>query len=200
MNATDNHQEHMLGALLAAQRAKVVAALTRHFRDIDLAEEAFQDAAVRALKNWSEHGHPRNRVAWLIMTGRNATIDRLHRQKRFKDHARDNPATRDPEDGESRLAEEIDLSGLRDDVLRLMFMCCHEELPISDQLALALKVIAGFPVEKIALALVVRPKAMEQRITHAKRKAAATAARLDTPTLQERARRLDAVSAMVYLL
>ena len=109
-------------------------------------------------------------------------------------------ATRDPEDGESRLAEEIDLSGLRDDVLRLMFMCCHEELPISDQLALALKVIAGFSVEKIALALVVRPKAMEQRITHAKRKAAATAARLDTPTLQERARRLDAVSAMVYLL
>ena len=79
MNATDNHQEHMLGALLAVQRAKVVAALTRHFRDIDLAEEAFQDAAVRALKNWSEHGHPRDRVAWLIMTGRNATIDRLRR-------------------------------------------------------------------------------------------------------------------------
>lgn len=175
----------MLGSLLAAQRAKVVAALTRHFRDIDLAEEAFQDAAVRALKNWSEHGHPRDRVAWLIMTGRNATIDRLRRQKRFEDHARDKPATRDPEDGESRLAEEIDLSGLRDDVLRLMFMCCHEELPISDQLARA---------------LVVRPKAMEQRITRAKRKAAATVARLDTPTLQERARRLDAVSAMVYLL
>ena len=81
-----------------------------------------------------------------------------------------------------------------------MFMCCHEELPISNQLALALKVIAGFSVEKIALALVVRPKAMEQRITRAKRKAAATVARLDTPTLQERARRLDAVSAMVYLL
>ena len=185
MNATDNHQEHMLGALLAVQRAKVVAALTRHFHDIDLAEEAFQDAAVRALKNWSEHGHPRDTAAWLIMTGRNATIDRLRRQKRFEDHARDNPATRDPEDGESRLAEEIDLSGLRDDVLRLMFMCCHEELPISDQLARA---------------LVVRPKAMEQRITRAKRKAAATVARLDTPTLQERARRLDAVSAMVYLL
>lgn len=167
MNATDNHQEHMLGSLLAAQRAKVVAALTRHFRDIDLAEEAFQDAAVRALKNWSEHGHPRDPAAWLIMTGRNAAIDRLRRQKRFEDHARDNPATRDPEDGESRLAEEIDLSGLRDDVLRLMFMCCHEELPISDQLARA---------------LVVRPKAMEQRITRTKRKAAATVARLDTPT------------------
>ena len=98
------------------------------------------------------------------------------------------------------MAEEIDLSGLRGDVLCLMFMCCHEELPISDQLALALVVIAGFSVEKIALALVVRPKAMEQCITRAKRKAAATVARLDTPTLQERARRLDAVSAMVYLL
>ena len=92
------------------------------------------------------------------------------------------------------------MRGLRDDVLRLMFMCCHPDLPAQDQLALALKIIVGFPVDRIARALVVRPKAMEQRITRAKKKAAATAAQLDTPTLRERHERLNAVSTMVYLL
>ncbi len=189
-----------LGALLASQRAKVVAALARHFRDIDLAEEAFQDAAIKAIKNWSKQGHPRDPTAWLIMTGRNAIIDRLRRQKRFDQYIKDHGGEADLGDEEARLAADIDLTGLRDDVLRLMFMCCHEALPVADQLALALKVIVGFPVEKIGRALVVKPKAMEQRITRAKKKAAATATKLDTPTLQERAARLDAVSTMVYLL
>ena len=193
-------EDPALGALLASQRAKVVAALARHFRDVDLAEEAFQDAALRAIRNWSQHGHPRDPAAWLIMTGRNAIIDRLRRQKLLDQYAKDHGVQSDLEDEEARLAAEIDLTGLRDDVLRLMFMCCHEALPVTDQLALALKVIVGFPVEKIGRALVVKPKAMEQRITRAKKKAAATATRLDTPTLQERAARLDAVSTMVYLL
>lgn len=196
----DDAQQHALGALLAAQRAKVVAALARHFRDVDLAEDAYQEAALKAVKHWSEHGHPRDPAAWLIMTGRNAIIDRLRKNKRFEQYARDNPANSDREDQEARLAEDIDLSGLRDDVLRLMFMCCHEELSQADQLALALKVIVGFPVDKIGRALMVRPRAMEQRITRAKKKAAATATRLDTPTIQERATRLNAVSTMVYLL
>lgn len=189
-----------LGALLASQRAKVMAALTRYFRDVDIAEEAFQDAVLAATRNWSEKGTPRDPAAWLIMTGRNAAIDRLRKQKRFDQYVKDNPAEDDEEDHEARLAEAIDLSGLRDDVLRLMFMCCHEELAVADQLALALKVIVGFPVEKIGRALVVKPKAMEQRITRAKRKAASTVKRLDTPTLQERTARLNSVSTMVYLL
>ncbi|MEX0345998.1 MAG: RNA polymerase sigma factor [Rhizobiaceae bacterium] len=192
--------DHATGALIAAQRAKVVAALARHFRDVDMAEEAFQDAALRAVKNWPQQGNPRDPAAWLIMVGRNAIIDRLRKQKRFADYARDNPAEENAGDQETLLAEEIDLSGLRDDVLRLMFMCCHEELAVTDQLALALKVIVGFPVDKIARALMIKPKAMEQRITRAKKKAAAVATRLDTPMLQERAHRLEAVSTMVYLL
>ncbi len=192
--------DHATGALIAAQRAKVVAALARHFRDVDLAEEAYQDAALRAVKNWPQQGNPRDPAAWLIMVGRNAIIDRLRKQKRFAEYARDNPVEENADDQETLLAEEIDLSGLRDDVLRLMFMCCHEELAVPDQLALALKVIAGFPVDKIARGLMIKPKAMEQRITRAKKKAAAVANRLDTPMLQERAQRLDAVSTMVYLL
>lgn len=189
-----------LGALLATQRAKVVATLTRYFRDIDLAEEGFQDAALAAVKHWPDKGYPRDVTAWLIMSGRNSVIDRLRKQKRFVEYQRDNPAEHNLDDREAALADDIDLSGLRDDVLRLMFMCCHEELALPDQLALALKVIVGFPVEKVGRALVVKPKAMEQRITRAKKKAAATATHLDTPTLQERTRRLNSVSTMVYLL
>lgn len=195
-----DERRHALGALLASQRARVVAALTRHFRDIDMAEEAYQDAVLSAVRNWPQKGYPRDPAAWLIMTGRNAVIDRLRKQNRFKQYAKDNPAEHDLEDHEARLAENIDLTGLRDDVLRLMFTCCHEELSVPDQLALALKVIVGFPVEKIGRALVVKPKAMEQRITRAKKKAAATATQLDTPTLQERTARLNSVSTMVYLL
>ncbi len=192
--------EGALGALLATKRTRVIAALARHFRDIDLAEDGYQDAALAALRNWPQKGLPHDPAAWLIKCGRNAAIDRLRKQKRLAEYQRDNPAETETGDHEAMLAEEIDLSGLRDDVLRLMFMCCHEELNLSDQLALALKVIVGFPVEKISRALVVKPKAMEQRITRAKKKAAATAASLHTPTLQERTARLNSVCTMVYLL
>ncbi len=81
-----------------------------------------------------------------------------------------------------------------------MFMCCHPELSLQDQLALALKVIGGFSVNKIARAFVVKPKAMEQRITRAKKKAGTVVVRLETPTLKERTARVDAVCVMAYLL
>ncbi len=181
-------------------RPKVVAALTRQFRSLDGAEEAFQEACVRALVKWPEQGVPRDPTGWLLMTGRNATIDRLRKDRRlvFDDRIESREEARG--DAELELAEQLDMSELRDDVLRLMFMCCHPDLSLQDQLALALKTIAGFSVDKIARALVVRPKAMEQRITRAKKKAAAVAERLETPSLQERAARLDAVCVMIYLL
>lgn len=189
-----------VAAHLALARPKVVAALTRQFRSLETAEEAFQEACVRALVKWSEAGVPRDPTAWLLVAGRNATLDRLRKDRRlvFDDSLADQSVSGD--DAEHDIAEQIDMAELRDDVLRLLFMCCHPELSLQDQLALALKVIAGFSVEKIARALVVRPKSMEQRITRAKRKASAMAVRLETPSLQERTARLDAVCTMIYLL
>ena len=189
-----------VSAHLALARPKVVAALTRQFRDLDVAEEAFQEACVRALMNWPEAGAPQDPVAWLVVTGRRTVLDRMRKDQRlvFDEHLEDTGNA--DEDIESQLAEQIDMADLRDDVLRLMFMCCHPDLPLQDQLALALKVVAGFSVEKIARAFVVKPKSMEQRITRAKKKASDVAARLETPTLQERTARLDAVCTMVYLL
>jgi len=189
-----------LAAHMALARPKVVAALTRQFRDLDTAEEAFQEACLRALVKWPEAGVPRDPVAWLTITGRNAAIDRLRKDRRLVFDDRIDGGDKAPGEAELDLAEQLDIAELRDDVLRLMFMCCHPELSLQDQLALALKVIAGFSVNKVARALVVRPKAMEQRITRAKKKAADIATKLETPSPQERAARLDAVSAMIYLL
>ncbi len=189
-----------IAAHLALARPKVVAALTRQFRSLETAEEAFQEACVRALVRWPDAGVPRDPTAWLLVAGRNATLDRMRRDRRlvFDDTVADSRVPE--EDAERDIAEQIDMAELRDDVLRLLFMCCHPDLSMQDQLALALKVIAGFSVEKIARALVVRPKSMEQRITRAKKKASAIAVRLETPSLRERTARLDAVCAMIYLL
>ncbi|WP_419912974.1 RNA polymerase sigma factor [Hoeflea sp.] len=189
-----------IGAHFAVARPRVLAALTRQFSNLDVAEEAYQEACMRAMERWPANGVPADPTGWLIMTGRNATIDRIRRDKRIVsgEALPDGPASED--DIEAALADQIDMSELRDDVLRLMFMCCHPDLSLQDQLALALKVIGGFSVDKIARAFVVKPKAMEQRITRAKKKAAAIAERLDTPSLQERTARLDAVCTMAYLL
>ena len=193
------HLAAHLAAHLANARPKAIAALARHFRDIDLAEDAFQEAAARAVVNWRENGLPRDPSAWLIFTGRNIVVDRIRQERRHADYlAR---SVEEPViDLEGDLADRIDMDELRDDVLRLLFMCCQADLSVSDQLALALKVVGGFSVPQIAHALLVKPKAMEQRITRAKKKAAAIAADLDPPSMQERARRLNAVTLMIYLM
>lgn len=189
-----------VAAHLALARPKVVAALTRQFRSLETAEEAYQEACLRALMKWPDAGVPRDPTAWLLVAGRNATLDRMRKDSRlvFDDSLAEQSVSGN--DVELDLAEQLDMAELRDDVLRLLFMCCHPELSLQDQLAVALKVIAGFSVEKIARALVVRPKSMEQRITRAKKKASAIAVQLETPSLRERTARLDAVCTMIYLL
>jgi RNA polymerase sigma-70 factor (ECF subfamily) len=189
-----------LDAQLAQARPRALAALMRRYRDIDIAEEAFQEAAVRALRTWPDTRIPADPAAWLIRVGSNATIDRMRRDKKLDEYKAAEAPSEPSGDEEAKLAEAIDSAGMRDDVLRLLFMCCHPDLTVQDQLALALKVVAGLSVDQIAAAFVVRPKAMEQRITRAKKKAATVAGRLGTPTAFERGRRLDSVCLMIYLL
>lgn len=189
----------LLAAHLGAARPRVIAALSRTFRDVDVAEDGFQEASLRALERWPHDGTPDDPTAWLIRTARNLTIDRLRRHGREDEFPEQSPSP-SSRDEENLLAEQIDRREMRDDVLRLLFTCCHDELEIHDQLALALKVIAGFSTEKLARAFIVKPKTMEQRITRAKRKAAATAAHLETPSRKQRGERLEAVSTMIYLL
>ncbi len=184
-------------ASFAAIRPKALAALTRQFRDVDLAEEAFAIASVRALKAWQEKGLPDDPFAWLLKVGRNAALDILRKNRCASVLHVELDI---PVDAEQKLIEALDQDGLRDDVLRLLFICCHPDLSRQDQLALALKIVAGMSVDEIARAFLIKPKTMEQRITRAKRSIAQADIPFEPPDLAERARRFKAVSLMLYLL
>jgi RNA polymerase sigma-70 factor (ECF subfamily) len=184
---------------LAAARPQAVGALLRYFRDLDRAEEAFQEAALRALKSWPQKGPPRDPAAWLILVGRNAALDGVRKQARTVALPADE-AISDLEDQEAPLAERLDGADYRDDVLRLLFICCHPDLPATQQVALALRIVSGLGVPQIARAFLVGEAAMEQRITRAKARIAQRHVPFEPPGPAERAERLAAVMAMVYLL
>ena len=188
-----------IDAALTSARPQAVGALLRYFRDLDTAEEAYQEACLRALKNWPRNGPPRDPAAWLIMVGRNAAIDQTRRQAR-QQALPDEDQISDLEDAEADLAERLDSADYRDDVLRLLFICCHPDLPATQQIALALRIVSGLSVGQIARAFLVGERAMEQRITRAKARIAAAGTAFDAPGAPERAERLAAVAAMIYLV
>jgi RNA polymerase sigma-70 factor (ECF subfamily) len=188
-----------IDAALTSARPRAVGALLRYFRNLDAAEEAFQDACLRALRIWPQNGPPRDPAAWLIMVGRNAAIDEARRKKRLQELP-DEDQISDLEDVETPLAERLDASEYRDDILKLLFVCCHPELPDTQQIALALRIVSGLTVAQIARCFLVSEAAMEQRITRAKGRIAKSAAQFETPGPVERAHRVAAVMTMIYLV
>lgn len=184
---------------LVAARPRAVAALLRYFRDLDLAEEAFQEASLRALKSWPKNGPPRDTEGWLIMVGRNAALDHVRRRARHVDLPPEETIS-DREDVEPELADRLDAADYRDDILRLLFICCHPDLPATQQIALALRIVSGLSVRDIARAFLVGERAMEQRITRAKARIAKADIPFETPGPVERAERFAAVAAMIYLV
>jgi RNA polymerase sigma-70 factor (ECF subfamily) len=187
---------HIDTAILGA-RPKAVAALLRYFRDLDTAEEAFQEACLRALQTWPQKGPPRDPTAWLIMVGRNAALD-AQRRIRSIGPLPDADALADARD--DLTLERLDESPYGDDILRLLFICGHPTLPATQQIALALRIVSGLTVDQIAKAFLVSPTAMEQRITRAKRAIAKIGVEFETPGASERRARLAAVSTMIYLI
>src|SRR5262245_45965933 len=187
---------HIDIAILAA-RPKAVAALLRYFRDLDTAEEAFQEACLRALQTWPEKGPPEDPTAWLITVGRNAALDIRRRNRSF---GLETDADVLSDDRSNLTPEGLDESHYRDDILRLLFVCGHPTLQATEQIALALRVVSGLTVEQIANAFLVSPAAMKQRITRAKRSIAEVGVEFETPGAAERRARLAAVSTMIYLM
>jgi RNA polymerase sigma-70 factor (ECF subfamily) len=187
-----------IDSAIISARPQTSAALLRYFRDLDTAEEAFQEACLRALKNWPKNGPPRDPAAWLILVGRPVALDgaRLKKQTSLPDEDQ----LSDLEDTESNLVESLDSADYRDDLLRLLFICCHPELPNTQQIALALRIVSGLTVKQIARAFLVGEAAMEQRITRAKARIARADVPFETPGAPERAERLATVSAMIYLV
>lgn len=188
-----------LSPYLTSARPKAIAALLRYFRDLDTAEEAFQEACFRALRHWPRNGPPQDAAAWLIMVGKNAAIDATRRRSRETPLA-GYDALSDADDPEADIAERMDHADYRDDILRLLFICCHPGLPATQQIALALRIVSGLSVKQIARAFLVSEAAMEQRITRAKSRIASAGVAYDAPGLEERHTRLAAVSAMIYLV
>ncbi|MBA3448132.1 MAG: RNA polymerase sigma factor [Pseudaminobacter sp.] len=188
-----------IDAALTSARPQALSALLRYFRDLDTAEEALQNACLRALKTWPENGPPRDPAAWLIFVGRNTAIDAVRRQSKQQPLPAEELVS-DLEDAEDALAERLDGSHYRDDILRLLFICCHPDLPAAQQIAVALRIVSGLSVKQIARAFLVGESAMEQRITRAKGRIAGADVPFETPGPIERAERLGAVAAMVYLI
>ncbi|MBN9281612.1 MAG: sigma-70 family RNA polymerase sigma factor, partial [Hyphomicrobium denitrificans] len=193
------HDPDWINSALTAARPQAVSALLRYFRDMDTAEEAYQEACLRALKNWPRNGPPRDPVAWLILVGRNAALDGTRKRSRDVTLPPDELIS-DLTDAEAPLVERLDDSHYRDDVLRLLFICCHPDLPATQQVALALRIVSGLSVAQIARAFLVSDAAMEQRITRAKARIAKADVPFDAPGPIERSERLAAVATMIYLL
>lgn len=189
-----------LDAAVTGARPQAMAALLRYFRDLDRAEEAFQEASLRALKTWPQNGPPRDPAAWLIMVGRNVALDAIRRERKSEALPEDDAALSDLDDAEGALVDRLDDAHYRDDILRLLFTCCHPDLPSTQQIALALRVVSGLTVAEIARAFLVSESAMEQRITRAKRRIAEAGVAFETPGPVERSERLGTVAAMIYLL
>ena len=189
-----------IATTLTASRPRAVAALLRYFRELDMAEEAFQEASLRALRHWPESGPPRDPLAWLIFVGRNAALDEVRRRGQHEPLPEDDALVSDLDDTEAALVEQHDQAHYRDDVLRLLFVCCHPELPLTQQIALALRVVSGLSVREIARAFLVGEAAMEQRITRAKSAIAKNKVPFEAPGAPERSERLAAVAAMLYLV
>jgi RNA polymerase sigma-70 factor (ECF subfamily) len=188
-----------IDAALTSARPQAVGALLRYFRDLDTAEEAFQNACLRALKTWPENGPPRDPAAWLIMVGRNTGIDAARRARKRAPLPPEELIS-NLDDAEDALVERLDGAHYRDDILRLLFICCHPDLPPAQQIAVALRIVSGLSVKQIARAFLVGESAMEQRITRAKARIARADTPFETPGPVERAERLMGVAQMIYLV
>jgi RNA polymerase sigma-70 factor (ECF subfamily) len=185
-----------LAALVRDEGTRVLATLIRVTGSIDLAEDAAQDAVVRALETWPRDGVPENPRAWLLLTARRRAIDVIRREAQRAGKERAALMFSEQTPGWTPDPEEV----VADDLLRLVFTCCHPTLSLDAQVALALRTLGGLSTAEVARGLLVPEPTMAKRLTRAKQKIAQARIPYRVPPTEELPARLSGVATTVYLV
>jgi len=187
-----------IDAIWRIESARVIATVARMVGDVGLAEDVAQDAVVVALERWPATGIPPNPGAWLTATAKHRAIDLMRRsgtrQDKYAQIARDLGVAEAPD-----LDAELD-DDIGDDLLSLVFTCCHPVLPLEARVALTLRMLGGLTTPEIARAFLVSEPTMGQRISRAKRALAASGVPFEVPAGDELQPRLASVLEVVYLI
>jgi RNA polymerase sigma factor (sigma-70 family) len=182
----------VLDHVMRSDRGRLLSALVAGFRNLSIAEEALQEAAVSAMSHWSRSGLPQSPQGWLLTVARRKAVDRLRGATRENQKAKDmSYITQTDEDD----AEEIP-----DERLRLIFACCHPALEMKSRVALTLRTVCGLTTTDIARLFLDQEPTMGQRLSRAKAKIAAAGIRFEVPEAEHWPMRLDAVLTTIYLI
>ena len=201
-SGTDPHGNAYSEAVHAAWRAdsaRLVGALVRMTRDVELAADLAQDAMVAALEQWPTTGIPDNPTAWLMTAAKRRGIDHFRRADNLRRKVAEIEGVRRGEEAAvPGLDDQVD--HIEDDVLRLVFLCCHPSLTPESRAALTLRLVGGLTTAEIARAFLTSESTMGQRVSRAKKTLSDANAELEVPTGAERTQRLDDVMAVIYLI